>query len=164
MKIWSREGYQLGAFGLVLLAIIFSIVARSGAESASDRSRRDAWGLAYDIPLPPDTFFEGAGVGGSRLTFAPLRRHVSASFAAGVLTYYEDGFESEGWELSDKEVADDGAWTAAWIKDERTVRLNFGRMQLNSKRATMELAQCPPLVPGHCGPGHLYPMPTPNRR
>ena len=94
---------------------------------------------------------------------AVFRTPLGAALLA-VEVLYRDGFESEGWELSDKEVADDGAWTAAWIKDERTVRLNFGRMQLNSKRATMELAQCPPLVPGHCGPGHLYPMPTPNRR
>jgi len=100
MNIWNRYGRQLGLFGLILLAIILSFVARSGkdgAGSASERNLRYAWSLAYDIPQPPDSF-SGAGVGGSALVFYPMRRYVSASFAAGLLTYYEDGLESEGWE------------------------------------------------------------------
>jgi hypothetical protein len=147
-----------------LLVIILSIVAGCSDEywgdSVDQASLRERLLLADDIPLPPDESFRiGAGIEGSVLDFGPMRRYEWASFGPDVLTYYQGALEGEGWELLDKEVADDGAWTAGWSKDERMLRLTFGPRVLSSN-PTLRLERCPPLTPGNCGPGTLNPMPT----
>lgn len=120
---------------------------------------RDISGLASDVPIPPEEFGLHGGRGGAPpvVYFRPDPEDVSRQLAQDLLNFYESALADTGWMRTDREVAVDGAWTAAWAKGDRLLRLTFGP-EVMGGIVHLVLEQCPPLTQGSCSEGRLFPL------